>query len=837
MAALRAIAALVATTALSAPAHAMAARPDEPAVSFIKVTNAKGKTSARPARGGGAVLRWTTSREQGNVGFILYRARKATPRKRVTFLSRMVAGSVLKIGKTRVLKRGAAYQRFDPKGRRGDRYFIRDVDVSGRTKVRGPYVVRGASVRRGRNSPLLAPANSKQKAVRKPGNGSKVQVAPPSPVIPPGTPPDQAQALLASRQTVRLGVDTDGWTRVELATLEQRGIDVSKPANLHLFTGGREVAAVVRDGGLEFYGQAVDTLDTGIRAYFVDAELGPGLRASSAPAATSAAAAPGSFGATATRDGRTIYFQGLRNGAASNFFADVVGSSGVDVPVDAPNVASGDGARLKITLQGLTTRDHVVTVAFNGSTVGSISFPGQQASTQEFDVGGLRAGANTVRLTSAGSSDISLSGPVTLRYDHAMSADGDVLAPTVPGGQRVRIGGFSRTGARVVDVTDASAPIVLDEAGDGDAVRATAPGEGTRRLFAFAPNAVRAPASVDTGFPSKLRSAENDGALTVIAPVGYFNAVGPLVNQRRAEGLSVTVAGLQDIYDEFSFGQADHQAIRRMLDHARAAWRTKPQYVLLGGDGTYDPRGFQQRGTEGNVVPTALIDASAESPSDSSLTGTLATGRLPARSAEQMSALVAKTLRYGAQPSASSSLLFSDINDTWNFTGSSDQLKPLLPAAWGVNQIQRSEADARGRLLAALSTGPSVVNYVGHGSVDFWRGDTLKNADAPGLTNTDRLSFFVFMTCLNGYFVDPTLDALAEALVKAPGGGVAVFSSTGSTTPGPQENANQALFSALFGGAAAPRLGDAVVASLSAAGDEEVRLTWTLMGDPSLVIH
>ena len=749
----------------------------------------------------------------------------------------MVAGSVLKIGRTRVLRKGARYQRFDPRGRRGDRYFIRAVDVSGRTKLHGPYIVRGTAVGWGQNSPLLAPAKAKPTRPAKPGGGGAVPVAPSAPVIPPGTPPDQTQALLASRQTVRLGVDRDGWKRVELPELEHRGVDVSLPANLHVFTGGNEIAALVRDGGLEFYGQSVDTIDTGARAYFVEAETGPGLRVGSAPAAASADAAPDSFAATATRDARTIYFQGLRNGPQHNFFGDIVNNSGSDVAVAAPGAASSDGARLTVSLQGLTTSDHAVEVSFNGARVGTIAFAGRGARTEDFSVSGVNGGSNAVRLVSSGPGDVTLTGPVSLRYDRSMAADDDVLAPTVPGGRRVRIHGFSRWGARVVDITDAGRPVALDVAADGDAVLATAPGEGTRRLYAFTPNALRAPATIETGTPSTLRAEDTDGALTVIAPSEYRGALDPLVQQRSAEGLSVAVASLQDVYDEFSFGQADHAAITRMLRTARGAWRTPPQYVLLGGDGTYDPRGFQRRGTAGNVVPVALVDASAETASDSTLTETLATGRLPARSPEQMAELVAKTLRYGAQAGTGAALLASDINDTWDFTGSSNSLRPLLPQGWGVTAIERSQADARSRLLDALSGGPSVVNYVGHGSVSFWRGDMLTNADAAGLQNADRLSFFVFMTCLNGYFIDPTLNALAEALVKAPGGGVAVFSSTGTTTPGPQESANQALFSALFRGPTAPRLGDAVVASLSAAGDEEVRTTWTLLGDPTLVVR
>lgn len=64
-----------------------------------------------------------------------------------------------------------------------------------------------------------------------------------------------------------------------------------------------------------------------------------------------------------------------------------------------------------------------------------------------------------------------------------------------------------------------------------------------------------------------------------------------------------------------------------------------------------------------------------------------------------------------------------------------------------------------------------------------WRADLLSNADAALLTNQNHLAAFVMMTCLNGYFDDPALSSLAEALMKTgTGGAVAVWASSGMTT-------------------------------------------------------
>lgn len=99
------------------------------------------------------------------------------------------------------------------------------------------------------------------------------------------------------------------------------------------------------------------------------------------------------------------------------------------------------------------------------------------------------------------------------------------------------------------------------------------------------------------------------------------------------------------------------------------------------------------------------------------------------------------------------------------------------------------------------------------------------------------LSFVVVMDCLNGYFQDPVLQGLAEALLKAPnGGGVAVFASSGLTVPDGQHAMNTQLFTLLYGSQSMP-LGDAIKTAKAATTDIDVRRTWILFGDPSMKIR
>ena len=52
--------------------------------------------------------------------------------------------------------------------------------------------------------------------------------------------------------------------------------------------------------------------------------------------------------------------------------------------------------------------------------------------------------------------------------------------------------------------------------------------------------------------------------------------------------LSAVAISSQDIYDEFSHGLMDAEAIAAFIKHAYANWPLQPRYVILLGDDTWD---------------------------------------------------------------------------------------------------------------------------------------------------------------------------------------------------------------------------------------------------------
>jgi len=151
---------------------------------------------------------------------------------------------------------------------------------------------------------------------------------------------------------------------------------------------------------------------------------------------------------------------------------------------------------------------------------------------------------------------------------------------------------------------------------------------------------------------------------------------------------------------------------------------------------------------------------------------------------------------------------------------------------------KQDDATARADVIAKLNAGKALVNYSGHGNVDVWTGAAIfTSSDATALANGNKLSFVVVMDCLNGYFHDPTLLSLSEALVKAPNGGaVAAFASSGLTLPGGQHEMSEQLYTLIYG-AQPIAMGDAIKIAKGSTTDLDVRSTWIFFGDPSMKIR
>jgi len=371
-----------------------------------------------------------------------------------------------------------------------------------------------------------------------------------------------------------------------------------------------------------------------------------------------------------------------------------------------------------------------------------------------------------------------------------------------------------------------------------------AKGAGERRLLALTDERARKTDGIHADAPSSWRKFAG-ADFVIITPVELAAAAERLKALRQSQGLATAVVAIEDIYDEFSFGEKSPFAVRDFLALMKVSRKKGPRFVLLAGDASYDPKNYLGAG-DNDLVPTRLIETEAmETASDDWFSdfdndgiADIATGRLPARTAEAAARMVHKIIAYEGAGQSKRTAGLTDRSDGFDFETPNQTLASRVATNLRVTQINRdrlTDADAKQSLIDDLRHRPLLVNYAGHGSATQWRGGLLASDDGPALNN-EHLPLFVMMTCLNGYFHDANIDSLGESLLKPSGGAAAVWASTGMCLPEGQALMNQDMYRHMFSFVNGRRvtLGEAAMRSKSSMPDIDVRRTWVLLGDPCM---
>jgi predicted extracellular nuclease len=830
-------------------------------------------TAARLAKfeamnyGNEVLLQWQTGEEVDNLGFNIYRE-EAGQRARLT--PQLVAGSALVAGENITLSAGRTYSWWDAQANPQARYWLEAIDLNGKSAWHGPVQIAQAKDKK------AVRLREKQAQLLSMMGRDAAQESPTLAVEPKATvashEPDGAEQAtiassidLAGRPAVKLYIKQTGMYRVSFSELIAAGLTPAvNPRMLQLFVDGQEVPFNVTgksdsqldsSSTIEFYGVGIDSAATDTRAYWLVVGTQPGKRMQTVKGAAGLPT-PGSFLYTVERRDRTIYFSALRNGDKENFFGAVITRTPVDQSLTLKHLdpaASGQAA-VEVTLQGVTQGTHRVGVSVNGLPVGEVQFDGQTTGTGKFMVpqARLKEGANQITLSSLGTeNDISLVDAVRLSYWHTYQADQDVLAIAVTGKQKITIDGFTNNVIKVFDVTNPNEvqeiAATVSPLKGGFAATVISPFDLTRTFLAVSTTQMKRAARVVQNLPSTWRTPDNAADLLIVTHNSLLVAARELQTFRQHQGLQAVVVDIEDIFDEFSFGHKNPQAVKSFFAYAQANWQKAPRFAVMMGDASVDPKNYLGRG-DYDFVPTRILDtAMMETASDDwftesttlSTAATIAIGRLPARGADEASRLVAKIIAYEQAPKSNSVLLISDVLNGFNFEVASGQLQSLIKDGSKVERIDRGQtgtAAAKRALMDAINRGQRLINYSGHASVDVWADNLLTATEARSLTNQGRLPLFVMMNCLNGYFADAALEPLAESLLKAErGGAIAVWASSGMTLPGEQTLMNQQLFRLMFNPENANlRLGELTTKAKASTGDVDVRRTWILFGDPSM---
>jgi hypothetical protein len=667
------------------------------------------------------------------------------------------------------------------------------------------------------------------------------------------TPPSQWD--IAGQTGVKITTNRNDWYHVSAAALQAAGFDPNTDSSYwQMFVDGQQIPIRVNaDRSVEFYGRGADTLHTDAKVFYLIQGTVFGQRLPEANTGSAGQTPDATYFQTETVfDERKYYFTSILNGETENWYAEIVSPNSISINITADKLASAGQASLELNFQGLTEVQHLIGVRINDHDIGMATFLNKHYHQSAFNVpvAYLNEGNNQIKIQAVGGgSDFSLLDSVTLRYPKRFEAAGNKLNFKVPAGQAVRVGGFTNNNIKLIELHHGEAVqklAVASETVNGTFGFSLSASSGEREFIAVADSVTVLPFRIAANIPSAWNASSNQADFVIITPAELSPYAQNLANRRESQGIRTKVVLTEDIADEFSYGAVTPEAIRDFLKHATTVWSRTPGYVLLFGDSSFDMRNYQSVENR-NLVPTKLIETfDMETSSDGWLTDfdddgveNIPIGRLPVGNAAEANQGVEKIVRYETQnvTTNKSAVLVAD----YFFETLNGALQNLLPTNVNSTRIERmtmNDTQMRQEILDNANQNPTFVSYLGHGTTGVWStGNVFGIQQAQGLNN-QKLSFYMLMTCLNGFTHNAETRSLAEALVLSENGAIAVWASSGSTYASGQIFMGQEVVKRLFpSGKKKSRVGDVVKTSKQFSNDWDARRTWQLMGDPTLIIE
>jgi len=665
------------------------------------------------------------------------------------------------------------------------------------------------------------------------------------------------------------------------------------PRNFQMYHHGEPVAIKVigeEDGtfdtsdGIIFYGQSIDSKYTQDNVYWLTIEEPPVLRMGTRTGMPGSAVTPDSYLASKTYEVNRYYYAFLPGDDAierfmwNYIYAPSIPSWTHTFELLAPSTGP---AQLSLTLAGFSQSsiypDHHVVVSLNGTPVGEEWFDGVIIKTMELDITGLLVpGNNSLQVTCPNDTgllyDIVYIDGFTIEFSNHFVAENQVLQfdYETAGNWLFQVEGFSNEDLSVFDISD---PNLVEEimdietipAGTGYAVLFEDQVDPLKRYLATADSEFLTATGIEEDISAHLQVIEDNIDQIVITHEIFAEAAESLVNFRSEQGMNVLLVEVQDIYDEFGFGVVGVQAIRDFLAYAYSHWSTS--YVLLVGDGHYDPKNYTSNNRV-SFIPPYLANADPwirETAADNryvTLAGSdtmpdMMIGRLSVNTADEAAAFVNKIIAYeqnqGYADWKYEVLAVADDADTaGDFPKFSDNIiDDMLPEAFLAEKVyykitHTTITETRQAIQDAINSGKLLINYVGHGNYTAWAGENLlKTDDVPALTNGIKLPVILAMTCYEGFFHKPdklidNKEAMAEVITRAAGrGAVASWSPSGLGLATGHDHMNRGFLDAYFNQGLST-LGEAMLAGKLrlwlTGGNLDLLDTYTLFGDPAMNI-
>ncbi|MGH9946177.1 MAG: C25 family cysteine peptidase [Pyrinomonadaceae bacterium] len=810
----------------------------------------------------GVYIRWQMKVESANMGFQVYRNANGS---REPINSKIILGSAASSG--RYLIYGADYAYFDQKGSPGDVYEIEAIDLDGISTYSSAISAVSGKVPdvNGRRIPGTEDPNQSLESSRVISSSLR----PPKEVVAEfesrSLVEDQTvHRWVLSRPGVRIDAKKEGIYRVPFADLLAAGFDTSSNTdNWQLYLRGIQQAIIVNTGSqyIEFYGKGIDTVETDIQGYFLVTGDAAGKRMNNYVARPSNnPAVLQSYDQTFSFRERTLYINSILNGDPGNYFGRGINSAGVNINFNLTGIdLNSPTAEFYLKIQGFSTGIHSVRAILNGQMIGTIGgiaqFPSETTipvPTSLLKDAGLGQGQNVLNLASVGpTGDFNLFDTVEVRFNRKYLASTNTLKAYTLNSRKSRLRGFASANVRVFDISRDGETEVITNLPFGPidgAFGVDFPAGRPKAIFAADDSALLTPQAIVAHDAELLAVNTHQADLIIIAYRTLLPEANAWAAYRNSQGIVTEVVSVDEIFNEFNYGSLSSDSIEAFLNYANSNWQNLPQYALLIGDASYDSRNYENLGFF-NYVPTRLVNTVfSETGSDESLAdfnedglAEMAIGRIPARQGSSVTNALAKVMDWEANlsdPLSRGTIFAFDEPNGYDFQGMSNRMRNELPAGTPADMVFRFQPNAQADLIAAMNTGKYLINYSGHGSVSSWASTGFFWSDnVNSLTNANK-SIYTALTCLNGYYLALDRNSLAETLLDSSvGGGVAVWASTGLTTPDVQEIMGRRFYNKI-GQGNIPLMGDLIRdAKTVINGGTDVRLSWTLIGDPMLKVR
>ncbi len=846
---------------------------------------------------GNVKFKWSTVTEVGNLGFDLYQKISG---KWVRINPEPIKSTV--IDSVEVTRYS-----YDASGVTADTFAIVDVDIRGKQTIHGPFKAnkRYGSDRAQRTRTdwleVASKAKTKREARKARRKARLMRKAEAAMVTEPSVYAAASAGTASADSSLELeminmvirdaGVYRVTYEELAAAGLDLQGISVKR---LAVATGGESVPIRVKPrlkngkkkkfgpgGFIEFVAQPESTIYAAEQVYTLSVDRANARRIKVSGKAIPKGPAPRWYTETTRVAPQTDYSFSAPAGdpwfAARMLAWGGAYSNGFDVPVD--NLVEGVGvASLSLDMWGVTDwpapNDHHVVVSMNGAEVADEVFDGlaDHPVDVELSPGMLTNGLNTINielpLDTGNTFDLVNLESWAVSYPRAFVARGGSLTFDATGDKFKVAGSWASKGNVVYAVTNSgNVKMVRTKRAKSCEVESYCElvfaglGKPARYFVASKENRkspeLVAPVSTDT-----LHDGEAE-YLVVTHPDFLGEDLDRLVAARQADGYSVKVVDVHEIYAAYGGHRVDAQAIRKYLKHGAENMGTR--FVLLVGGDTYDYHDHLGQNAM-SFIPSIYVQTDQVvrfAPSDAAYADIddddipdLAIGRLPVRSSDELRSVVDKTLSYTYNDYANSSVFAADAFDAgqqYSFKSDAETMIQNLPAAWA-NNVQKAYVDdlgtedARDVIIDSINgqlgegNGVALVSYVGHSGPSDWSFQGLFGEnEARSLQNYGRPTVVTQWGCWNTYYVAPSEDTMGHAfMLGGDGGAAAVLGASTLTQAVSERKMALELYSRML--TPGVTLGQAVLEAKKAFAinnphARDVILGWTLLGDPALMIE